>query len=81
MSPGRKSATRQSYPMSPAYRPQTRVLTLADGSVVFGCQQCDYTDANSNSNRLAANSRDYVGGGDRPATLPLAGKPADRHPS
>jgi hypothetical protein len=33
------------------YQPQTRVLTLADGSVVYGCQHCDYTSANPNSIR------------------------------
>ncbi|OXM69666.1 C2H2-type zinc finger protein [Amycolatopsis vastitatis] len=33
------------------YQPQTRVLTLANGSVVYGCQHCDYTSSNPNSIR------------------------------
>ena len=36
---------------NPIYQPQTRVLTLADGSVVYGCAHCDYTSANPNSIR------------------------------
>ncbi|WP_103339887.1 C2H2-type zinc finger protein [Amycolatopsis sp. CA-126428] len=33
------------------YQPQTRVLTLANGTVVYGCQHCDYTSPNPNSIR------------------------------
>ncbi len=36
---------------NPIYLRQTRVLTLADGSVVYGCAHCDYTSANVNSIR------------------------------
>ncbi len=33
------------------YQPQTRVLTLVNGAVVFGCVHCDYTSPNANSIR------------------------------
>lgn len=36
---------------NPIYQPQTRVLTLADGTVVYGCVHCDYTSSNVNSVR------------------------------
>jgi hypothetical protein len=36
---------------SPIYQPQTRVLTLSDGSVVYGCVHCDYSSPNVHSVR------------------------------
>lgn len=31
---------------APIHLPQTRVLTLANGAVVYGCAHCDYTSTN-----------------------------------
>lgn len=36
---------------NPVVQPQTRVLTLEDGSVVYGCLHCDYISTNKNSVR------------------------------
>lgn len=36
---------------NPIYQPQTRVLTLVDGSVVYGCAHCDYSSPNVHSVR------------------------------
>ncbi|WP_370944051.1 hypothetical protein AB5J62_33760 [Amycolatopsis sp. cg5] len=61
---------------NPIYQPQTRVLTLADGSVVYGCAHCDYTNRNPNSIRphlSRHNSRRKTNGSAPGAlSLPLA---------
>ncbi|GAA1962132.1 hypothetical protein [Amycolatopsis minnesotensis] len=59
------------------YQPQTRVLTLANGTIVYGCLHCSYTSANPNSVRphLARhNSRRKTNGHgpDSSLNLPLA---------
>lgn len=36
---------------NPIYQPQTRVLTLDDSTIVYGCAHCDYTSSNPNSIR------------------------------
>ncbi|QWF78742.1 hypothetical protein [Amycolatopsis sp. CA-230715] len=57
------------------YQPQTRVLTLANGTIVYGCLHCSYTSTNPNSVRphLARhNSRRKTNGPDNSLNLPLA---------
>ncbi|WP_158884088.1 hypothetical protein [Amycolatopsis anabasis] len=51
----------------PVYQPQTRVLTLADGSTVYGCAHCDYTSENPRSIRPHLGKHNRRRNGLRPA--------------